>query len=199
VRIIPDFIAHLPLKEIRYKILCFKVYPAEAPRGRLQRGLYFQYHRFMALGQQIQAWRIFRGRSIDDLAAESHLLPHTLEEIETGEIDTSASLLEALAAALKIPPAWLFSHPTSFRTLFDDPEEEANFIPTGPDPVTERILARSQMERSLYVLLTALMQSGEPKLLRAAEVNLRSLVKQAKQATIPWQNRTSGHFEPPND
>ena len=153
----------------------------------------------MALGQQIQAWRIFRGRSIDDLAAESHLLPHTLEEIERGEIDTSASLLEALAAALKIPPAWLFSHPTSFRTLFDDPEKEANFIPTGPDPVTERILAGSQMERSLYVLLTALMQSGEPKLLRAAEVNLRSLVKQAKQATIPWQNRTSGHFEPPND
>jgi hypothetical protein len=30
-------------------------------------------------------------------------------------------------------------------------------------------------------------------------VNLRSLVKQAKQATIPWQNRPSGHFEPPSD
>ena len=55
------------------------------------------------------------------------------------------------------------------------------------------------MDRSLYVLLTAIMQSGEPKLLRAAEVNLQSLVKQAKQATIPWQNRPSGHFEPPND
>lgn len=153
----------------------------------------------MALGQQIQAWRISQGRSVADLAAESHLLPHILEEIETGEIDPSASLLEALAAALKIPPAWLFSHPISFRTLFDNPEEEATSIPAGPDPVTERILAGSQMERSLYVLLTALMQSGEPKLLRAAEVNLRSLVKQAKQATIPWQNRPSGHFEPPSD
>ncbi len=153
----------------------------------------------MALGQQIQAWRISRGHSVDDLAAESRLLPHMLEEIEAEEVDPSASLLEALAAALKIPPAWLFSHPTSFRTLFDDPEEDASSIPAGPDPVTERILAGSRMDRSLYVLLTAIMQSGEPKLLRAAEVNLRSLVKQAKQATIPWQNRPSGHFEPPSD
>jgi transcriptional regulator with XRE-family HTH domain len=167
----------------------------ERLRGRPQ----FQYHGAMALGQQIQAWRISRGHSIDDLATESHLLPHVLEEIEAEVIDPSASLLEALAAAMKIPPAWLFSHPTSFRTLFDDPEEDTSSTPTGPDPVTERILSGSRMDRSLYVLLTAIIQSGEPKLLRAAEVNLRSLVKQAKQATIPWQNRPSGHFEPPSD
>lgn len=153
----------------------------------------------MALGQLIQAWRITRGHSVDDLAAESHLLPHLLEEIEAGELDPSASQLETLAAAMKIPPAWLFSHPTLFRILFDDPEEDTNSTRPGPDPVTERILTGSRMDRSLYVLLTAIMQSGEPKLLRAAEVNLRSLVKQAKQATIPWQNRPSGHFEPPND
>ena len=165
----------------------------------MRRGLQFQYHRDMAIGQQIQAWRISRGHSVDDLAAESHLLPHVIEEIEAEEVDPPASLLEAIAAALKIPPAWLFSHPTSFRTLFDDPEEDATSTLAGPDPVTERILAGSRMDRSLYVLLTAIMQSGEPKLLRAAEVNLRSLVKQAKQATIPWQNRPSGHFEPPND
>ena len=158
-----------------------------------------QYHRAMALGQQIQAWRISRGHSVDDLAAESNLLPHMLEEIEGEEVDPSASILEALAAALKIPPAWLFSHPNSFRTLFDDSEEKESSTPAGPDPVTERILAGSRMDRSLYVLLTAIMQSGEPKLLRAAEVNLRSLVKQAKQSTIPWQNRPSGHFEPPSD
>ena len=158
-----------------------------------------QYHRAMALGQQIQAWRISGGHSVEALAAESHLQPHLLEEIEAEEVDPSASILEALAAAMKIPPAWLFSHPTSFRTLFDDPEEEGNSPPAGPDPVTERILAGSRMDRSLYVLLTAIMQSGEPKLLRAAEVNLRSLVKQAKQSTIPWQNRPSGHFEPPCD
>ena len=150
----------------------------------------------MAVAQQIEAWRISRGYSVDDLAAELHLQPHLLEEIEAGEVDPSASLLEALAGALKIPPAWLFSHPTSFHILFDDPEEHTS---SSPDPVIERILAGSRMDRSLYVLLTAIMQSGEPKLLRAAEVNLRSLVKQAKQATVPWQNRPSGHFEPPND
>ncbi len=165
----------------------------------MRRVVYFEYHHAMGLGEQIQAWRITRGRSVDDLATELPLLPRVLEEIEAGAIDPSASLLEALAAALKIPPAWLFSHPTSFRTLFDDPEEDADSIPVGPDPVTERILAGSQMDRSLYILLTAIIQSGEPKLLRAAEVNLRSLVKQAKQSTVPWQNRPSGHFEPPND
>lgn len=158
-----------------------------------------QYDRAMSLGQQIQAWRISRGHSIEDLAAKSSLSPHTLDAIEAEEIDPSASVLESLATGLQIPPAWLFHHPASFRTLFDDPEETDNPLPTGPDPVTERILAGSRMDRSLYVLLTAIMQSGEPKLLRAAEVNLRSLVKQAKQATIPWQNRPSGHFEPPND
>jgi len=150
----------------------------------------------MAVAQQIEAWRISRGYSVDDLAAELHLQPHLLEEIESGEVDPSASLLEALAGALKIPPAWLFSHPTSFHILFDDPEESTS---SSPDPIIERIVAGSKMDRSLYILLTAIMQSGEPKLLRAAEVNLRSLVKQAKQATIPWQNRPSGHFEPPSD
>jgi transcriptional regulator with XRE-family HTH domain len=153
----------------------------------------------MALGQQIKAWRITRGHSVDNLAAESHLLPHVLEDIEAEELDPSASQLEALAGVMKIPPAWLFSHPTSFRTLFDDPENDTSSTPAGPDPVTERILAGSRLDRSLYVLLTAIMQSGEPKLLRAAEVSLRSLVKQAKQSTIPWQNRPSGHFEPPSD
>ena len=179
--------------------LRFKGYPAIDRDREVAKRAQFQYHRAVAIGQLIQAWRISRGHSVDDLAAEAHLLPHVLEGIEAEEVDPTASILEALAAALKIPPAWLFSHPTSFRTLFDDPENDASFAPTGPDPVTERILAGSRMDRSLYVLLTAIMQSGEPKLLRAAEVNLRSLVKQAKQATIPWQNRPSGHFEPPND
>ncbi len=122
-----------------------------------------------------------------------------LEGIEAAEIDPPASTLESLAATLKIPVAWLFSHPTAFRQLFQDPDVEDVLDPPGPDPVTERILAGSRMDRSLYVLLTALIQSAEPKLLRAAEMSLRSLVKQSKQTTVPWQNRPSGHFEPPSD
>ncbi len=158
-----------------------------------------QYHRAMGIGAQIQAWRLSRGYSIDDVALEAALSPATVAAIESEEVDPSASTLESLAGVLKIPPAWLFAHPTLFRTLFEGPDEEEPPDPTSPDPVTERILSGSRMDRSLYVLLTAVIQSGEPKLLRAAEASLRSLVKQSKHATIPWQNRPSGHFEPPND
>ena len=40
------------------------------------------------------------------------------------------------------------------------------------DPVTEQILTGSQTDRSLYVLLTTLMQAGDPKLLRALKIQL---------------------------
>ncbi|NOT95323.1 MAG: helix-turn-helix transcriptional regulator, partial [Nitrospira sp.] len=52
----------------------------------------------MALGQQIQAWRVSKGLSVEVLAAASHSQTHQLEEIEAEEIDPSASTLEALAA-----------------------------------------------------------------------------------------------------
>jgi len=153
----------------------------------------------MAIGSQIQAWRLSQGISIDALAAEAGLIPQTIEEIEADAVDPSSAVLESLAAALKIPASWLFTHPSAFRILFHEPDDPENITPNGPDPVTERILSGSRMDRSLYVMLTALIQSGEPKLLRAAEVSLKSLVKQSKQSTVPWQNRPSGHFEPPSD
>jgi len=153
----------------------------------------------MAIGSQIQAWRVSRGHSIDDLARGANLTVQMLEAMEAGEVDPSASALESLAAALKVPVAWLFTHPMAFQQLFHVDEEQDSNVPAGPDPVTERILAGSRMDRSLYVLLTALIQSAEPKLLRAAEMSLRSLVKQSKHATVPWENRPSGHFEPPSD
>jgi hypothetical protein len=106
--------------------------------------------------------------------------------------------LEQLATAIKIPVAWLFAYPDAFQLLFSD-QDEVEETPDGPDPITERILTGSRMDRSLYVMLTALIQSGEPKLLRAAEMSLKSLVKQSKQSSVPWQNRPSGHFEPPSD
>jgi len=151
----------------------------------------------MAVGAYIQAWRLSRGHSVEALAAEAKIPSYALEKIEADEVDPGTSTLEALAGVLKIPAAWLFTHPTSFQHLFAD--SEGVEIPPGPDPVTERILSGSRMDRSLFVLLTTLIQSAEPKLLRAAEMSLRSLVKQSKQATVPWQSRPSGHFEPPSD
>ncbi|WP_232068655.1 XRE family transcriptional regulator [Nitrospira sp. KM1] len=133
------------------------------------------------------------------MASESHLESRVLEDIETGTIDPPASLLESIAASLKIPVAWMFSHPTAFQQLFHESDDEDGDKPEEPDPVTARILSASRMDHSLYVLLTVLMQHADPKLLRAAEASLRSLVKQSKQSSIPWQNRPSGHFEPPSD
>ncbi len=153
----------------------------------------------MAIGAQIQAWRVSRGFSVETLAAKADLSPHALEDIETDQADPSLATLESLASAMSIPASWLFTHPSAFELLFQDPDEGESPVPDGADPVTERILTGSRMDRSLYVMLTALIQSGEPKLLRAAEVSLKSLVKQSKQATVPWLNRPSGHFEPPSD
>jgi hypothetical protein len=110
-------------------------------------------------------------------------------------------MLPALADALNIPLPWLFIHPTEFDLLCKDDDDEPAPLSTltGADPVLERLLLAAGHDRTLFVLLTALMQSGDPKLLRAAEVSLRSLVKQSKQATVPWQSRPPGHFEPPSD
>jgi transcriptional regulator with XRE-family HTH domain len=153
----------------------------------------------MAIGSQIQAWRLSRGFSVEHLAIEADLSPEIITEIESEVVDPPTAVLESLATALKVPAAWLFAHPSAFQLLFHEPDETESPTPDGPDPVTERILACSRLDRSLYVMLTALIQSGEPKLLRAAEMSLKSLVKQSRQSTVPWQNRPSGHFEPPSD
>jgi len=153
----------------------------------------------MSIGPLIQAWRLSKNQSLESLSASAGISTSLLEQIESEEIDPSAAILQALAAALRIPPGWLFESPQAFECLFNDGEDEEAPDATCPDPLTERIVAGSRMDRSLYVLLTALVQASDPKLLRAAEVSLRSLVKQSRQATVPWQQRPSGHFEPPSD
>lgn len=135
---------------------------------------------------------------MEGLSEAAGISPSLLDLIEANQNDPSTATVEAVAAALQIPPSWLFDVPQSFECLFEDTGED-DAPPSGADPVTARILTGTRMDRSLYVLLTALMQAGDPKLLRAAEMSLRSLVKQSRQATVPWQQRPPGHFEPPND
>ena len=149
----------------------------------------------------LQAWRKARQYSVVKLAAESGVEGAVIEAIEAGERDPSVSTVEALAKALALPPSWLYSSPQAVELLLGDPDKEDSLSSNldSPDPVIERILQASRIERDLYVLLTALFRHGEPKLLRAAEVNLRSLLRQARTATVPWQNRPPGHFEPPSD
>jgi transcriptional regulator with XRE-family HTH domain len=155
----------------------------------------------MVLGAHIQAWRLSRGQSVADLAAKAGMTADSLDSIESGQLDPLASTLESLASAIGIPTAWLYTDPQHMKLLMTDPDEEASEpgVPQSIDEVTTRVLLGLQQDPELYMLLTVLLQNGDPKLLRAAEVNLRSLVKQSKQATVPWQSRPPGHFEPPND
>lgn len=153
----------------------------------------------MSIGPLIRAWRLSKNQSLESLSSLSGITTSLLEQIESDEIDPSSGTLQALAVALRIPPGWLFDSPQSFASLFNDEDVEEEPDTARPDPLTERILAGSRMDRSLYVQLTALVQAGDPKLLRAAEMSLRSLVKQSRQATVPWLQRPSGHFEPPSD
>jgi len=155
----------------------------------------------MAINESLQAWRKFRQFSVSKLATDCGIDVQTIEVMEAGELDPSVSNLESLAQGLRIPTPWLFHLPKALELLLGDPDEPTATFPDldSPDPVTERILRGVQYERELYVLLTSLLRHGEPKLLRAAEVNLRSLLKQARTTTVPWQTRPSGHFEPPSD
>jgi transcriptional regulator with XRE-family HTH domain len=155
----------------------------------------------MPIGTQIQAWRLSRKQSLQTLADKAGLSAPSLEAIESGEADPSASTMDRLAEALGIPTSWLFCDPKHVTLLTTDGDGEAlTPAPAGSvDPVIERIVLGTHEARELYVLLTALLQSGEPKLIRAAEASLRSLVKQSRQATVPWQSRPPGHFEPPSD
>ena len=153
----------------------------------------------MSIGSFIQSWRIFRNQSIESLSNAARIPSALLEQIEAGQTDPTTATVEALASALRVPSSWLFDNPRSFEYLFTDSTESEEPDRSQLDPVTDRILAGSHADRSLYVLLTTLIQSGDPKLLRAAEMSLRSLVKQSQQATVPWQQRPSGHFEPPSD
>ena len=153
----------------------------------------------MSIGPLIQAWRLSKRQSLESLAASAGISTSILEQIESEETDPSSTTLQALAEALRIPPGWLFDSPQLFACLFSDEDGETEPDASHPDPLTERIVAGSILDRSLYVLLTTLVQTGDPKLLRAAEMSLRSLVKQSRQTTVPWQQRPSGHFEPPSD
>jgi transcriptional regulator with XRE-family HTH domain len=167
-----------------------------------KRGL-FRYDSAMTSdGLFIRAWRVSSRQSIEDLAEKAGIPGSTLEALETDARDIRLGTIEAVARGLGIPPAWLHTDPAEFDVLFSDDEEEDPADGPRPwraDPLFARIRESSRGNRALYALVTALLDSGDPKLIRAAEVSLRSLLKQARKAGLPWESRPSGHFEPPSD
>jgi transcriptional regulator with XRE-family HTH domain len=158
------------------------------------------YHRAMSIGPSLQAWRLSRRLSIETLSTQSGLPETLLASMEAGEQDPTVSALRTLAAVFGVPVSWLFTDPSQINLLTTDgDDDQIRSDIQSPDPVIDQILAACRDDRTLFVLLTALLQSGEPKLLTAAEASLRSLVKQARRSSVPWQSRPSGHFEPPSD
>ncbi|MEE8240018.1 MAG: helix-turn-helix transcriptional regulator [Nitrospirales bacterium] len=155
----------------------------------------------MPIGPSIRAWRLSRKYSGQALASQLGMPAASLEAIESGERDPPASVLESVASALGIPASWLYADPGHLDRLTMDSDGDTLISPSkdSPDPVIDCILSGAQDHRELFVLLTTIIQGGEPKLLRAVEASLRSLAKQSRQATVPWQNRPPGHFEPPSD
>lgn len=151
--------------------------------------------RAVQIGERIGAWRVARKLNQRELAHRAGIDVSRVAAIESGEDDPGASTIESLASALGIPPGWLYDDPKHLLSLLADDGDAS----TESDPVTARMLAAAGAERTLFTLLTQLVCAGEPRLVRAAEVSLRSLVKQIPRTTVPWESRPPGHFEPPSD
>ncbi len=150
----------------------------------------------------IQPWRISRQLTREDLATRCRLPLPVLASIEEGTSDPPVSALVRIAEGLGVSVAWLHTDPRNVETLvqlFEEEEGGAASLLEGPDPVLDHIVRSTRIDRTLYTLLTVVLQSGDEKLVRAAEVSLRSLVKQVKPANVPWASRQPGHFEPPSD
>jgi len=153
----------------------------------------------MSLGSHIQWWRLKRRLSMAEVEKGASIAPGSLESLEAGEMDPTVSTLSAIAHVLGIPVSWLYGDPDHLESLMQDgPESEAE-LSHSVDPVTERILRTKLQGRELFFLLSALIEHGDPRLLMAAETNLRSLVKETHRSPIPWANRQPGNFDPPSD
>lgn len=158
----------------------------------------------MSLPEHLQAWRISRRLTIEELADKCSLSPQLLSGIESGLVDPCASMLVTIARGLCIPASWLYANPRDLQLLAQYGVVEGEAQDTGDtqsmvDPVLERILASAGQDRTIFALVTVLLEAGDVRLLRAAEVSLRSLVKQVKPINVPWFFRQPGNFEPPSD
>ncbi len=155
----------------------------------------------MSLGHHIAQWCQFRGIPLAELAEKSGVKITTLQSVQSGALDTSVSVFETIAGYLNIPTAWLHYDPQIIQRLWNDPDEDNPGLPdkSSSDPIFQRIIQSSREFEDIFVLLTTLLQHGDPKLIRAAQVSLQSLVKQARPTTIPWGSSPPGHFEPPSD
>ena len=149
----------------------------------------------------LQQWCQYRQLTLVQLSDQTGIELQSLESVQNGSIDTSLSLLDLIAKELHIPTSWLHHDPEVVQRIWNDADEEEPELPEDHsiDPIFERMIQVRREHPELFVLLTNLVHHGDPKLIRAAQVNLQSLSKQIRATTLPWGSRPPGHFEPPSD
>ena len=157
----------------------------------------------MSIGHCIKRWRLKRGLSTSEVEQKADLSPGSLHSLEAGRLDPPASIMASIADLFGIPVSWLYGDPDQLDALVEDHSETRSdsysALKGSVDPVIEHILRVHPAGRNLFHLLSVLIQNGEEKQLRVAEINLRSLIKQTRASLIPWENRQTGNFEPPSD
>lgn len=146
-------------------------------------------------------WCQIQGFSLATLSEKTGIPKDSLQDIQDGTMDPPLSAMNAISKELNIPPAWLHYPPQTILRLWNDHEDESPTLPghQSPDPLFERIFQVSREHQEVFALLTNLIHYGDPKLIRAAQVNLQSLFKQARNTSVPWGSRPPGHFEPPSE
>ncbi len=149
----------------------------------------------------LRQWCHYRGLTFTQISDELALTLHTLQSLSSGEMDPPLSLLTTMAEKLRIPTAWLFYDPHVVEKLWNDLDDEQPTLPLdhASDPIFECMLQARRQHPDVFTLLTTLIHHDDPKLIRAAHVNLQSLSKQIRRSTVPWGSRPPGHFEPPSD
>jgi len=155
----------------------------------------------MSIHQHLSHWCQAKGLSFADLSRQTGVPMNNLQDLQKGEWDPPLSVLTSIAQSLEVPVSWLHSDPRTIQRLWNDPDEDHPEFPdtSSSDPIFQRIFEVSREYQDIFVLLTSILHHGDPKLIRAAQVNLQSLLKQARPTTIPWGTRPPGHFEPPSD
>lgn len=155
----------------------------------------------MTIHHHLGHWCQTRGLSLADLSQQTGVALTNLQDFQKGSWDPPLSVIASIAESLNVPESWLHSDPRILLRLWNDPDEDNPELPdkSSSDPLFQRIIQASRDYQDIFVLLTSILHHGDPKLIRAAQVSLLSLLKQARPTTIPWGSRPPGHFEPPND
>jgi len=155
----------------------------------------------MSIHHHLSHWCQAKGLTLADLSRQTGVAMTNLQDFQNGEWDPPLSVITSIAQSLDVPMSWLLSDPRIIQRLWNDPDEDYPKLPdaSSPDPIFQRMIQTSREYQDIFVLLTSILHHGDPKLIRAARVNLQSLLKQARPITLPWGSRPPGHFEPPSD